>query len=189
MEETDNPWQTRATKIVYENPWISVREDAVVHPDGEHGIYGVVHYKNIAVGVLAVEEESIYLVGQYRYPLDLYSWEIPEGGCPEGEDPLAAARRELEEETGLHATNWRRLGEAHLSNSVSDELAIWYLATGLSQGKMRPEGSERLIVRRVPVAEAFEMALDGRITDALSLLAIMRYRIHTFSGLSDSGAS
>jgi ADP-ribose pyrophosphatase len=182
MGENHNPWKTLATKIVYDNSWIRVKEDAVVHPDGEHGIYGVVHYKHIAVGVLAVEGESIYLVGQYRYPLNLYSWEIPEGGCPDGEDPLAAARRELEEETGLRATDWRRLGEAHLSNSVSDELAVWYVATGLSQGEMRPEGSEKLIVRRVPLAEAFQMALDGRITDALSLLAIMQYRILTFAG-------
>jgi 8-oxo-dGTP pyrophosphatase MutT (NUDIX family) len=179
MDESDNPWKALATKTVYDNPWISVREDAVVRPDGELGIYGVVHYKNIAVGILALEGQEIYLVGQYRYPLNSYSWEIPEGGCPDGEDPLTAAQRELEEETGLRATNWSKLGEAHLSNSVSDEFAVWYLATGLSQGVMRPEGSERLIVRRVPLTEAFEMARDGRITDALSLLAIMQYHIRS----------
>jgi 8-oxo-dGTP pyrophosphatase MutT (NUDIX family) len=181
MSDSDNPWKILSTKIVYDNPWIEVREDAVIHPDGAHGIYGVVHYKNVAVGVLAIEGEEIYLVGQYRYPLNRYSWEIPEGGCPDGEDTLTAAQRELEEETGLRATDWRKLGEAHLSNSVSDELAIWYLATGLTQGEMRPEGSEQLAVRRVPLTEAFEMALDGRITDALSLLAIMQYQVNPHS--------
>ena len=120
-DETKNPWTTVSTRSVYDNSRISVREDAVIRPDGERGIYGVVHFKNIAIGVLAVEDDFIYLVGQYRYPLERYSWEIPEGGCAEGEDPLDAARRELEEETGLRARNWRKLGAAHLSNSVSDE--------------------------------------------------------------------
>lgn len=170
-----NPWLTVASERVYENPWISVREDRVVRPDGEPGIYGVVHYKNVAVGVLPVEDGYTYLVGQYRYPLDRYSWEIPEGGCPEGEEPLQAAQRELREETGLEADNWRKLGEAHLSNSVADEHAVWFLATGLIRGEQSPGGDEILEVRRVPVDEALRMALDGRITDALSLLTIMSY--------------
>src|SRR5918998_3074540 len=117
-DETINPWLTVSSRRVYDNPWITIREDQVIRPDGEPGIYGVVHFKNIAVGVLAVEGEFVYLVGQYRYPLDSYSWEIPEGGCPEGEDPLDAARRELEEETGLRARRWEKMGEAHLSNSA-----------------------------------------------------------------------
>jgi 8-oxo-dGTP pyrophosphatase MutT (NUDIX family) len=177
FDEKKSPWRTLAAREVYDNPWIRVREDAVVRPDGEQGVYGVVHYKNLAIGILAVEDEFIYLVGQYRYPLDKYSWEIPEGGCEEGEDPLAAARRELEEETGLRAANWEKVGEAHLSNSVSDELAIWFLATGLSQGEHKPEGTEQLKVRRLPFREALAMALQGEITDALSLLAIMRYQL------------
>ena len=176
-EEIRGPWRVRGSKAVYENPWISVREDEVTRPDGEPGIYGVVHYKNLAVGILAVEEDHIYLVGQYRYPLDLYSWEIPEGGCPEGEDPLTAARRELAEETGLEAGNWKRLGEAYLSNSVADEYAVWFLATDLVPGEQRPDGTEVIGVRRVPISEALAMALDGRITDAFSLVAIMRYAI------------
>ncbi len=174
-DETRNPWQIIASEQVYDNPWITVREDRVIRPDGEPGIYGVVHFKNVAVGVLAVEEDHIYLVGQYRYPLEKYSWEIPEGGCPEGEEPLRAARRELREETGLEATRWRMLGEAYLSNSVADEYAVWFLATGLVPGERRPEGTERIDVRRVPLCKALDMALNGEITDALSLLAITSY--------------
>jgi len=177
VDEERSPWQTLGSREVYDNPWIRVREDAVVRPDGERGIYGVVHYKNLAVGVLAVEGEFVYLVGQYRYPLEKYSWEIPEGGCPEGEDPLDAARRELEEETGLRADRWEKMGEADLSNSVSDEHALWYLASGLTQGRHNPDGTEQLQVRRVPFGRALEMALRGEITDALSLLALMQYQL------------
>ncbi len=176
-DETVNPWLTVSSKRVYDNPWITVREDRVVRPDGEPGVYGVVHYKNIAVGVLAIEEDHVYLVGQYRYPLKTYSWEIPEGGCPEGEEPLHAAQRELREETGLGAVRWQMLGEAHLSNSVADEYAVWFLATDLVPGEVRPEGTERLSVRRVPLREALTMALDAEITDALSLLALMSYAL------------
>ena len=182
IDEEQNPWTTLSTRPIYDNPWIAVREDAVVHPNGERGIYGVVHYKNRAVGVLPVEDGHVYLVGQYRYPLAKYSWEIPEGGCPEGEDTLTAARRELEEETGLRARRWRKLGEAYLSNSVSDELAVWYVATDLEQSEARPEASEQLMVRRVPVERAIQMALSGEITDALSLIALMHYRLTDAGG-------
>lgn len=173
----ENPWRRISSRLIYDNPWIRVREDSVIRPDGMPGIYGVVHYKNIAVGVLPIEGDDVYLVGQYRYTLERYSWEIPEGGCPFGEDPLVAAQRELKEETGLSARHWRRMGAAYLSNSVSDEYAIWFLATGLTQGVSQPEGTERLRVRRVPFAEALRMALAGEITDALSLLAIMQYQL------------
>ena len=176
-DETKNPWLTISSKQIYDNPWISVCEDRVVRPDGEPGIYGVVHYKNIAVGVLAIEEDHIYLVGQYRYPLKRYSWEIPEGGCPEGEELLRAAQRELREETGLEAARWQMLGEAYLSNSVADEYAVWFVATGLVPGEVRSEGTEKLSVRRVPLRQALTMALDGEITDALSLLALMSYAL------------
>lgn len=177
FDETRNPWRTLASRDIYDNNWIRVREDEVIRPDGERGIYGAVHFKHIAVGILAVEGDSIYLVGQYRYVLDQYSWEIPEGGCSEGEDILCAAQRELAEETGLRAARWELMGRAHLSNSVSDELAVWFLATELTPGERHPEGTEQLNVRRVPLDEALQMALAGEITDALSLLAIMNYRI------------
>lgn len=174
-EQTRGPWKIRGTRNVYENPWISVREDEVVRPDGKPGIYGVVHYKNSAVGVLPVEDDHVYLVGQYRYPLGEYSWEIPEGGCPESEEPLQAAKRELKEETGLTAKHWSKLGGAYLSNSVADEYAVWFLATGLVPGEQEPDGTEVFEIQRVPVREALDMALDGRITDALSILAITTY--------------
>lgn len=173
--EEGNPWRTLSSREVYDNAWITVREDEVVRPDGGPGIYGVVHFKNRAVGVLAVEDGHVYLVGQYRYTLERYSWEIPEGGCDEGEDTLAAAKRELAEETGLSAESWRRMGEAHTSNSVTDEYAVWYLASGLRQGVQTPDETERLQVRRVTLDEALRMTLTGEITDALSMLAILQY--------------
>ena len=124
-----------------------------------------------------MEDDHVYLVGQYRYPLKRYSWEIPEGGCPEDEEPLEAARRELKEETGLEAKNWSRLGEAFLSNSVADEYAVWFLATNLVPGVQHNAGTEVIGVRRVPLREAVAMALDGRISDAISVLALTTYAL------------
>lgn len=171
-----NPWKTLSTRDVYENPWIRVRHDEVIRPDGQPGIYGVVHYKNKAIAVLPIDGEGYtYLVGQFRYTLDIYSWEIPEGGCPEGEEPLEAAKRELLEETGLTAEHWQQLGTAHLSNSVSDEEAVLFLATGLTQGEAQPEGTEKLEVRRVEFAEALRMVLAGEITDSLTVMTILHY--------------
>jgi ADP-ribose pyrophosphatase YjhB (NUDIX family) len=143
QNECANPWQTLESQTVYDNPWITVRHNEVIRPDGTPGIYGKVHFKNRAIGVLPIDEEGYtYLVGQYRYVLDEYSWEIPEGGGPIDEDPLQAAQRELKEETGLSAQHWQLLGRAHLSNSVSDEEALYYLATGLAQGDAEPEAQK-----------------------------------------------
>jgi 8-oxo-dGTP pyrophosphatase MutT (NUDIX family) len=175
MTQRVGPWTRSSRRVGYENPWIVVWHDEVIRPDGEPGIYGVIHFRNVAVGVIAIDDaDRVVLVGQHRYTLDAWSWEIPEGGVPAGEDLLDGARRELEEETGFRAAEWREIGRAHLSNSVSDEEAILYLATGLTPGDARPDGTEELETRHVPFDEALAMVLDGRITDALSALAIQR---------------
>ena len=173
-----NPWTTLDSRAVYENPWIAVREDRIVRPDGQPGIYGVVHFKNKAIGVLPVEADgSVWLVGQHRYPLDAYSWEIPEGGGAVGEDPEVTARRELREETGLLADRLELISLTHLSNSVSDEVAYLYRATGLTPGPSEPEGTERLEVRRVGWQVAWGMLQAGQITDAMSVVALMHEAI------------
>jgi 8-oxo-dGTP pyrophosphatase MutT (NUDIX family) len=161
--------------VAYENPWVTVWHDEVTRPDGKPGIYGVVHYANLAVGVVPIDEQDrVVLVGQFRYTLGAYSWEIPEGGVPPDEDPLVGARRELREETGLEAAEWRELGRIHLSNSISDEAGIAYLATRLTEGVASPDGTEDLQIRRVSFDEALEMTRDGRITDVLSVVALQR---------------
>ena len=163
---------------IYENPWIRVREDQVLRPDGLPGIYGVVEFKNRAIGVLPVEDDgSVWLVGQYRYPLQAYSWEIPEGGGPLTESPEATARRELREETGLTAGTVELLATSHLSNSVSDELGYLFRATDLTHGKSDPEGTERIAVRRFEWSEAWQMLERGEITDSLSVMALLHEAI------------
>jgi 8-oxo-dGTP pyrophosphatase MutT (NUDIX family) len=172
----ENPWQTLETRAIYENAWIGVREDQVVRPDGKAGIYGVVSMRNRAIAILPIhDDETVTLVGQFRYTVDEYSWEIPEGGGAFDETPLAAAQRELREETGLVAENWTEFGRAHLSNSVTDEAAFIFLATGLEQREAQPEGTELLEIRRWPFAKVLSMAQHGEITDSMSLIAIYRY--------------
>jgi 8-oxo-dGTP pyrophosphatase MutT (NUDIX family) len=174
-ESGGNPWTRLERRVVYDNPWIVVYHDEVRRPDGLPGIYGVVHFKNRAVGVVAVDEQKrVLLVGQYRYTLDQYSWELPEGGARPEEDPLTAAQRELLEETGYSAGQWQEILRAHLSNSVTDEEAVCYLARELRPGSAQPEGTEQLQVRWVPLTTALAMAAAGDITDALSLLGLQR---------------
>lgn len=173
--EPVGPWLRRSRRVAYENPWLTVFHDEVTRPDGSPGIYGVVHFRNLAVGVVALDQEDrVALVAQHRYTLDAASWEIPEGGSPLGEDPLEGARRELREETGVRAATWRTLARVHLSNSVCDEEALLYLATDLSHGEAEPEGSEDLVCRWVPFEEALAMVERGEITDALSVIALQR---------------
>lgn len=173
-----NPWVIKGEKSVYENPWISVTEYDVLNPAGNKGIYGKVHFKNIAVGVIVLDNElNTYLVGQYRFPLHAYSWEIPEGGSPVGNDPLENAKRELLEETGLIAKEWQSLLQMHLSNSVSDELAIVYLATGLTQHKAAPEETEQLMIKKVPFSKAYQMVEEHTITDSMSVAAIIKIKL------------
>jgi 8-oxo-dGTP pyrophosphatase MutT (NUDIX family) len=154
-----------------------------VRPDGSPGIYGVVHFRNLAAGIAALDDQDrLLLVGQHRYTLDAYSWEIPEGGVAAGEDPLAGAQRELLEETGIVAAEWREMVRFHLSNSVTDEAGVLYLATGLRQEAAAPEATEILATRWVPLAEALAMTRDGRITDAMAIMAIQHLALeHTAS--------
>ena len=174
----ENPWTITSEKTIYNNPWISVTEYQVINPSGNPGIYGKVHFKNMAIGVLPLDDEmNTYLVGQYRFALNQYSWEMPEGGAPEGTDPLASAKRELLEETGLKATQWTEIQRMHLSNSVSDELSIIYLARGLAQFEAEPEDTEQLIVNKVPFAEVYRMVCDGSITDSVTVAAVLKVQL------------
>jgi 8-oxo-dGTP pyrophosphatase MutT (NUDIX family) len=161
---------------MYDNPWISLTEHQVINPGGQPGIYGTVHFKNRSVGVVALDDEGyVWLVGQHRYPLDRFSWELPEGGSPPGESPLAAAQRELKEEAGLTATQWQELCRIHPSNSVTDEEAVIYLAQGISLGEHDREPSEAdMQRRRLPLAEALTMVLNGDITDAMTVVGVLR---------------
>ncbi len=171
----DNPWKIESEKQVYSNPWITVTEYDVLNPSGGKGIYGKVHFKNTAVGIVAMDEEmNILLVGQYRFTLGKYSWEIPEGGAPVGTEPLEGGKRELLEETGVMAANWEPLLTMHLSNSVSDEFAIVYLATHLTQHKAEPEETEQLLIKKVSFREAYRMVETGEITDSMSVAAIIK---------------
>lgn len=170
-----NPWTTLETRMIYQNAWIRVREDQVLRPDGSPGIYGVVEART-ATGVVALTDEGeIYLVGQYRYPIDRYSWEIVEGGAEPGESALEAIVRELKEEAGLSAERWIQLGPpVHLSNCFSNEEAIFFLARGLATVEASPDVTEILQLRKVPFGEALEMVRTGEISDAMSILAIVR---------------
>jgi len=173
-----NPWKTLSSEKIYENPWICLKEHQVINPGGGKGIYGEVHFKNLAIGILPLDEENnTWLVGQYRFPLNQYSWEIPEGGGILDTDPLLNAQRELLEETGIKANAWTEIQRIHLSNSVSDELGIIYLARQLSFGESSPEESEDLIVRKLPFETAYQMVLTGEITDSLSVAAILKVKI------------
>ncbi|MFM2484151.1 NUDIX domain-containing protein [Celerinatantimonas yamalensis] len=167
-------WQTKSSQVVFENSWLRVEDRDVINPAGHPTRYGVVHFKNRAVGVVAMtDDRQVYLVGQSRYPLASYSWEIPEGGCPNGEALEVAALRELSEETGLKAAHLQPLLTLHLSNSVTDEQAHLYLATGLTQGEQHLEESEDITVRCVAFSEALAMIDQGLITDAITVAALL----------------
>jgi 8-oxo-dGTP pyrophosphatase MutT (NUDIX family) len=177
-----NPYVILSSERVYENRWIAVTEHAIQKPRGGEGIYGVVHFKNRAVGVVPYADGKLWLVGQHRFPLDQYSWEIPEGGAPMDEDLEVCARRELCEETGLFAGKLEKLFSMHLSNSVSDEIAHVYLATELRQGRSDWEDTEELALRQVSVDELLEAVLTGDITDSITVATAFRLKLMHLEG-------
>ena len=181
MKKYENPWTILDQHDVYENSWIRVTEFQVINPSGGKGIYGKVHFKHLAVGVIPLDAEwNTWLVGQYRFPLDAYSWEIPEGGGRMDEDPVESAKRELLEETGLVAKEWTKIFTMHLSNSVGDEKAVLYLARDLEQQTAEPDETEQLDIRKLPFDEAVRMMEAGLITDAMSVAAIQQIRLMVF---------
>jgi 8-oxo-dGTP pyrophosphatase MutT (NUDIX family) len=175
LPQHPNPWKTLSSRETYANPWIRVREDQVRQPSGGTGIYGVVEYKNRAIGVVPVSEDGhTWLVGQWRYCHASYEWEIPEGGCPAGEAPEEAARRELLEETGITAQVIEPLlAGIQLSNSTTNEVCDVFVARELSFGESSPEETEVLEVMKVPLRDAFTMARDGRLRDGVTVLALL----------------
>lgn len=169
-----SPWRTLDAREVYRNPWMTVTEYQVVRPDGQPGIYGVVDPGDNAAIVALDAEERVTLVGEFVYPVQVYCWMIPSGYAERGEDPLAAAKRELAEEAGLEAREWTALGAYYLSNGISTQTSYAFLARDLLGVTARPEGTEVLTLRSMPLAEARAMCLRNEIRDAPSVLALWR---------------
>lgn len=173
-----NPWKTLNIKEIYDNPWIQVTHRDVVNPGGGKGIYGVVHFKNIAIGIVPLDKDmNTWLVGQYRYTMNEYTWEIPEGGGIIGIDPLLGAQRELREETGITAENWLKITDLSTSNSVTDERGVIFVARNLTFGEAAPEESEDLKIKKIPFSEAVDMVMRGEITDSLAMIGIMKVKL------------
>jgi 8-oxo-dGTP pyrophosphatase MutT (NUDIX family) len=171
----ENPWKTKSTETIYQNPWIILEEHQVLNPSGNDGIYGKVTFKNKALAIVPIDHElNTWLVGQYRYTLDEYSWEIPMGGGPVGQDDLDSAKRELKEETGLSAKKWTNIMRLHTSNSVTDEEGFVFLAEELTQGETEFEETEQLQIIKLPIKDAIQKVMDGEITDAISVAALLK---------------
>ncbi|HUL11475.1 MAG TPA: NUDIX hydrolase [Methylococcaceae bacterium] len=171
----ENPWKLLRRRAVYDNPWIHVDEDEVLNPGGGLSLYGKIHFKNQAIGIIPLDERgNTWLVGQYRYVPDAYFWEIPMGGSPYGEDILETAKRELKEETGLTAKRWTLFMRLHTSNSVTDEEGFVFLAEELTEGETEFEDTEAITVKKLPLAEAIRMVMDGQITDAISAAGLLK---------------
>ena len=168
-------WKRLHSRVVFENDWMEVREDHVINPGGGENQYGYVHFKNRAVAIIPLDDkQNTWLVGQQRYTLGEWSWELPMGGAPLTELPLEAAKRELKEETGLSAEHWTEIMQLHPSNSITDEIGFVYLAEGLTHGETDFEESEDLEIRKIQLEDALAMVRDGGITDAISVAALLR---------------
>lgn len=176
MNNSENSWKTLSKRKVYDNPWISVEERDVINPGGGKGIYGLVSFKNKAIGIIPIDSEgNTWLVGQWRYPLNQYSWEIPMGGGPLEIDVLESAKKELKEETGITAHNWQNIMRIHTSNSATDEEGFVFIAQDLEFGQKDLEESESdLVVRKLKFEEAVAMVMRGEITDAISIAGLLK---------------
>jgi ADP-ribose pyrophosphatase len=173
--ELQNPWKTLETELVYESPWIAILKNKVINPAGNPAVYSTIKFKNKAIGVIPLDEnDHTWIVGQYRYPVDAYSWEIPEGGGHPDVPYEETAARELLEETGIRAEKFTKLMTMHLSNSASDEEAIVYVATGLSFGQSEPEETEVLQIKKIPFQRLLEMVMNNEISDAITVAAVMK---------------
>jgi len=178
MNEAVNPWKKITSEVKYENPWIKIVEDKVKNPAGNDGIYGVVHFKTNAIAIIPLDESNnTWIVGQYRYPLNSYEWEVPEGGCPLGTSPVDTAKRELIEEVGLQAEHMELILEMQLSNSTTDEISYTYIARGLTYIGEHPEEEEQLMIKKLPFEEVYQMVMRGEIRDALSVASILKAKI------------
>ncbi len=176
MEKIEiNPWQTITSEVKFETPWITVTKHDVLNPAKKPALYGTVHFKNLAIGILPLDKDlNTWLVGQWRYPLNKYSWEIIEGGGPLNDSPLESAKRELKEEAGIVANKFTLLCNMHTSNSATDEYCHIFLAQDLEFGESEPEESEELVIKKVKFTEAYNMVINGTITDSLSIAAILK---------------
>lgn len=178
MNEAENPWVKLSSEVKYENPWVKLIEDKVLNPAGNNGIYGVVHFKTHAVAIIPLDDDNnTWLVGQYRYPLNSYEWEVVEGGCPEGTRPIDTAHRELHEEVGLKAETMELILEMQLSNSTTDEVSYTYVARGLTYIGAEPEEDEKLSIKKLPFEEVYQMAMRGEIRDGLSVASILKVKL------------
>ena len=175
MSKIKNPWRTLESKQIYENDWIVLSEHQVINPNGNKGIYGKVSFKNIAIGIIPLDQNGdTWLVGQYRYTLDEYSWEIPMGGGLLSIDPLVSAKRELLEETGIIANKWTRILKIHTSNSVTDEVGFVFLAEDLLQSNPEYDDTEKIEIMKLPFKKAYEMVVNNKITDSISIAGILK---------------
>lgn len=182
--EQRGPWKTLSIEERYSTPWIAVSHHEVIDPGGHAGIYGVVHFRNIAVGIIPLDEElNTWIVGQYRYPIEAYSWEIPEGGGPRDRPALESAQRELREEVGIVAGQWTEVLRMDLSNSASDEEAIVYVAQDLRFHEPDPDHNEELAPRRLHFAELVDMVMRGDVRDAISVAAVLKVKMMLDQGL------
>jgi len=183
MKEKENPWTTLSIKEVYDNPWINITHREVLDYSKNSGIYGKVHFKNVAVGILPLDKNlNTWIVGQYRYTLDQYSWEMPEGGGKIGNNPIESAKRELLEETGITAKKWTKVLDIHTSNSVTDEYGICYVAQDLTFGESEPESCEDLVIKKIPFEKLYQMVMQGEVTDSLTVATVLKVKLMLLNG-------